>query len=203
MIFPPRLRAYRSVDALDKKVAFARLSQRLVDKRPRFQIAVIDDEEFTPLEGLRRHSYNINHLHDVSSIDELRRYDIILFDLIGVGMGLSTTMQGAHLIRETRKNFPEKIIVSYTGGGRPDLLETSIQFSDYIIRKDAGVEEWCHALDQAIEALANPAIVWKKLRHRLLDAGITPYQLAELEDLFVVKTLERFSLEFGRRLACE
>lgn len=99
MIFPPRLRAYKSVDELDKKVAFARLSQRLIDKRTQFQIAVIDDEEFLPLEGLRRHNYNINHLRDVSSIDELRRYDVVLCDLIGVGMGLSAAMQGAHLIR--------------------------------------------------------------------------------------------------------
>jgi len=112
-------------------------------------------------------------------------------------MVFSSTLQGAHIVREIKKSFPEKIIVVCTGGGRAELLEPSIQASDYFLKKDANVEEWCQVLDRSIEDLADPVMVWQKLRHRLLDVGITPYQLAELEDNFVDTTLrgEEFSID--------
>jgi hypothetical protein len=83
----------------------------------------------------------------------------VLCDLIGVGMGLSSTMQGAHIVGETKKSFPEKIIVAYTGGGSAELLEPSIQAADYFLKKDANVEEWCEVLDKSIEDLVNPVTV--------------------------------------------
>src|SRR5262245_36808370 len=193
----PRLRPYKSIDYLNKKLIFTTFSGRIIDKRSKFHIAVIDDEDFTPLENLLRHNYRIIHIRDVHSIDIMRSYHVVLCDLIGVGMNLSSTMQGAHLINEIKKSFPEKIIVAYTGGGRPELLEPSIQTADYFLKKDASVEEWCQILDKSIEDLANPVTVWKKLRHRLLDAGIAPYQLTELEDNFVTTTLrgEEYSVD--------
>jgi hypothetical protein len=44
-------------------------------------------------------------------------------------------------------------------------------------------------LDRAILDLANPATVWRKLRPQLLDAHVSPYQLAVLEDAFVRNVL--------------
>jgi hypothetical protein len=192
----PRLRAYKSVDSLEQKLLYASFSKRLIDNRSQFQIAVIDDEPFTPLESLRRNNYNITYLQDISAIDTLRRFSIVLCDLIGVGGALNPTLQGAHIIVETKKSFPEKIIVAYTGGGRQELLQPSIQAADYFLPKDANVEKWTDVLDAAIQDLANPATVWRKFRHRLLDTGVTPFQLAELEDIFVSKISrgEEFSL---------
>lgn len=168
-----------------------------MDNRRQFRIAVVDDEAFSPQESLARHNYDITYLRDIPSIERLKPFPIVLCDLIGVGTALSSTQQGAHVIVEAKKNYPEKIIVAYTGGGREELLQASIRAADYFIKKDASTEEWMEILDKAIEDLANPARVWRKLRHRLLDGGITPYQLAELEDSFVSKTLsgEAFSLE--------
>jgi len=140
-------------------------------------------------------------MNDIESIDSLFRYHIILCDLNGVGLNLSPTLQGAHLIHEIKKSYPEKIVVAYTGGeGSSGMLEKSIQYSDYYLVKDANVEEWQQTLDNAISDLANPATVWKKLRHRLLDAGLTPYKLAVIEDIFVKnsesgKTLSLSDLE--------
>jgi hypothetical protein len=135
---------------------------------------------------LRRHHYDIMHMKDVDSIDMLARFQIFLCDLNGVGISLSPTLQGAHIISELKNNYPEKVVIAYTGGGGPSgMLEKSIEYSDYNLAKDANVEEWQRILDLAINDLANPVIVWKKLRHRLLDAGLTPYKLALVEDIFV------------------
>jgi hypothetical protein len=105
-------------------------------------------------------------------------------DLIGIGARLSPTLHGAHVIEEIKKIYPEKIVIAYTGGAKQDLLSKAIPASDYYLPKDANVEQWCDQLDSSIKLLGNPVTVWKALRHRLLDAGVTPYQLAELEDLF-------------------
>jgi DNA-binding NarL/FixJ family response regulator len=144
---------------------------------------------FSPMEYLRRHGYDVTHFRDIDSLDSLSRYAIILCDLVGVGSRLSPTQQGAHVIEEIKKHYPEKVVIAYTGGARPDLLGRGIPASDYYLPKDANVEQWCESLDNSIRLLGNPVTVWKKLRHRLLDAGVTPYQLAELEDTFVRKVL--------------
>ena len=40
-------------------------------------------------------------------------------------------------------------------------------------------------LDGVIHDLANPAYVWKRLRPRLLEVGMTPIELTILEDKYV------------------
>ena len=62
--------------------------------------------------------------------------------------------------------------------------------ADHHLKKDANTEEWCDLLDMAISELSNPATVWKKSRHRLLDANVTPYELAVLEDTYVGNVLK-------------
>ncbi|WP_152426945.1 hypothetical protein [Paramagnetospirillum caucaseum] len=186
----PRFTPFKTVNDIEKRFTYENFSKCLVDGRSQFKIVVIDDETFTPIENLRRNNYDIVHMPDIHSIDALSKFNIVLCDLNGVGVSLNPTLQGAHIIAEIKKSYPEKIVVAYTGGGfQQDMIERSIQASDYFLRKDANVEEWCERLDTAISDLANPAIVWKKLRHRLLDAGLTPYKLAVVEDLFVEKTL--------------
>ena len=195
--WPLRIRPFRNVNELEDRLVLRSFSQRLIDNRSRFQIAVVDDESFGPLDVLRRHNFTIQHLRDVSSIDQLIRYHIVLCDLVGVGLELHPTLQGAQIISEVKKSYPEKVLVAYTGGGHKELIEKSLQFSDYYLPKDAGIEDWCRILDEAIRDLANPATVWRKFRHRLLDAGVTPYQLAQIEDRFVRKSLagKEFSVQ--------
>jgi DNA-binding NarL/FixJ family response regulator len=102
---------------------------------------------------------------------------------------MNPSMQGAHLISEIKKNFPQKYVLAYTGGAQGAILERSIQIADDYLKKDVDIDDWCDHLDNAIEILANPAKIWRQVRHRLLDAGISPYQLAVLEDTFVRNAL--------------
>ena len=179
----------RTVEYVERELNLRNFSQRLTEKRVRFPILVIDDEEFTPIDFLRRHKYNITHIPDAPNIDVATSYPIVLCDIVGVGRSLSPNNHGAQLIAEIKKSFPEKIVIAYTGGATSPLLELSIQSADRYLKKDAPVEEWCQILDDAILELANPAAVWKKFRHRLLRAGASPYQLAVLEDAFATHVL--------------
>ena len=66
----------------------------------------------------------------------------------------------------------------------------SIQIADKFTQKDTSIENWCELLDSGARSVVHPAIIWKKHRHRLLDKGITPFQLACLEDSLVRALLD-------------
>jgi DNA-binding NarL/FixJ family response regulator len=185
-----RIRKFLSVSDLEKELSLRNFHQRIIDNRSRFPVVVIDDKPFTPIEFLRRHNYHITHLFDVNQIDAVARFPIVLCDLLDVGSSLNPNLQGAGVIQEIKKSYPEKIVVAYTGGGPSPLVEKAIAIADGYLKKDASIDEWCEVLDDAISSQANPATVWRKVRLRLLDAAITPYELAVLEDAFTRNAIE-------------
>jgi DNA-binding NarL/FixJ family response regulator len=183
----------RSVDDLEPKLRRLNLGGRIVDNRAKFPIVLIDDKDFTPINNLQRYNFNITHFSDIQSIDVVSRYPVILCDLLGVGLSFGPRLQGTQVIREIKKNFPDKFVIAYTGGGSSEVSEAAISFADQYLKKDADLEDWCEILDTANTHISNPVTVWRKLRHTLLDAGATPYQVARLEDSFVQNVLGRLS----------
>jgi hypothetical protein len=100
--------------------AFRSLSNK--DKRAQVKIGVVDDQVFTPQvftpkSNLENSGYKIDYLGDISSVDKIAPYHITLCDLQGVGTALDAKKQGAFIIREIKRNYPEKFVVAYTGGG--------------------------------------------------------------------------------------
>ena len=115
------------------------------------KIAVVDDERFAPLANLRANHYRIQELGDVADITAARDYAIVLCDLHGVGTALNPGAQGAHLIREIKKHYPEKFVIAYTGASPPSLISRSARDNaDAMIKKDSNIEDWIDALDRAI-----------------------------------------------------
>ena len=180
-----KLRSFKSVADLDKLVRTRRAQEAIIQLRPKLRIAVIDDQDFSPLDNLQNHQFNITPYKDVPSFDILQGYQIIMVDLQGVGRRLNPTLQGAHVIREIRKNYPDKFVIAYTGGAAQELLAPSIELADRFTQKDTSIENWTELLDGVIYDLANPAYVWMRLRPRLLEIGMTPIELAILEDKYV------------------
>jgi CheY-like chemotaxis protein len=149
-------------------------------------IIVIDDQPFEPGNNLRSNHYNISQLQDLQNVTEVDLHPIVLCDLQGVGAKLHTDLQGAHLIREIKKHFPEKVIIAYTAISKNTNMSKIAQANaDLFLKKDAPLEDWIDALDGAIQNVTDPVYMWKKFRKRLLDTGMTPYQLTKLENAFV------------------
>ena len=150
----------------------------LCDLRKSIEILVIDDEEFKPERNLRNLDFNLTVFKDISRVEQVKNYDIILCDVNGVGLELSDLTQGAFLIDEIKKNYKSKIVISYTAGSQSsELVFLARQYSDGDIRKDAPIEDWRNLLDDFIENLSNPIYQWKRERLQLLDNGM------ELNDL--------------------
>jgi len=172
------------IEDLEGDFNAAKFDQRISEMREKYPIVVIDDKDFTPAQNLRNYRFQITHFRDFQNLDSLTKFPIILCDLQGVGMSLSPDLQGAEVIREIKKDYPEKYVVAYTSQGSSETTEVARSFADSFLKKDANPEEWRDLLDKAISEVSNPIEVWKKARIRLLDVGVTPLQVALLEDIF-------------------
>lgn len=184
-----RLLSYCQIGDLERQERLGSLrSDR--EKRGLIPIAVIDDEPFAAQQTLSNNGYDVRLLGDIKNLDEVTPFNIILCDLQGVGRHLDATNQGAYLIDEIKRNSPEKFVIAYTGGsGDPTIVSKANQAADTFIRKDAPVEEWRDKLDDYIDRLTNPTIVWRRQRDALVRKNIPTLDILKMEDSFVKSIL--------------
>ncbi|WP_201860780.1 response regulator [Microvirga soli] len=177
---------YRTINDIEASISVKRAQKGKLHLRKVVPIVVIDDQPFEPGNNLQNHGYQITHVRDVKTLAEIERYPVILCDLQGVGTQLSEENQGAHLIREIKTHYPDKVVIAYTGIAKnKTMTRVAQQSADYFLKKDADIDQWLTALDQAVDKVTDPVRVWKEFRKRMLDAGLTPLQLAKLESAYV------------------
>jgi len=194
------VKPFRTIEEVERRNIPKTVAGRISHLREIIRILVIDDQPFAPEDNLRSNGFNIVSTREIASIDQVAPFPIVMIDLLGVGLNFNPKLQGAHLITQVKRNFPEKYVIAYSGGARLELLAPSLEIADKFAQKDIRVDEWCDLLDDAILQIADPAKTWKKLRHRLLDSGITSIQVAHLEDE-LVSTLLGKSNDLQRRMA--
>lgn len=155
--------------------------------RKSVDILVIDDKPFSAEVNLKNSGFKITVLRDIQQIIEVVDYSIILCDVNGVGVALSEETQGAYVIEEIKKIYPEKIVIAYTAGSTiSKIVQRAKSVADGYLKKDASIEDWRDMLDDKITILADPVITWKKLRLRLLSRDIELSDLMELERLYLI-----------------
>lgn len=149
------------------------------------QIAVIDDQAFPKAEALRNHGFNIIELGDIKSVDQVAAYPIVVCDIRGVGQALRSDLEGAHLISEIRKSYPDKFLVTYSGAQFDITYNESLRSVDASIAKDASTEQWVSVLERGLERVTNPKERWVRLRRTLLDRGVEIHEVFSLEQKFI------------------
>lgn len=161
------------------------------ERRGKVPIAVIDDEPFAAQQTLTNHGYDIRQIGDIKNLSEIDDFNVILCDLRGVGRNFDNKNQGAYLIDEIKRNHPEKFVIAYTGGAQDDdMARRANRSADVFLRKDADIEEWRDKLDEFIDRLCNPIIVWRRQRDALVRNNVSTMDILKLEDAFV-RTIER------------
>lgn len=175
-----------NIDNLDREIKIHQGQSDPMSKRKTAKICVIDDNMFPKIETLIGNGYDVTFLGDVNSITRADPYSIVLCDLQDVGTYLNEDEQGAHLIREIKKQYPFKEVIAYTGAMRSlKISKEAEKYADIFLKKDAPISEWIKVLDSSIDKATNPVFFWKKWRHRLLDIGVSPFELSVMEDIFV------------------
>jgi DNA-binding NarL/FixJ family response regulator len=175
----------KSIDDLNASETLKNWNQVKSRSKENVSILVVDDEDFSPLEPLKKNGFNIISLKDIDNISQIEPFSVVLYDLQGIGLSLNMEMQGAHLIRETKKRYPEKYVIAYTGGASDQRVHRAITEADLYVPKDKSISDWVDLLSNAVDEVTNPVIVWKKFRYKLLEKGLLPFQITILEDAFV------------------
>lgn len=174
-----------------KKLSALRVSlQDSAHLKRNTQIAVIDDQAFPKADALRNHRFNVIELGDIKSVDQVAAYSIVVCDIRGVGQSLSSDLEGAHLIAEIRKTFPDKFLVTYSGAQFDITYNESLRGVDASIAKDASTEQWVATLERGLEKVTNPRERWIRLRRTLLDRGLEIHEVFSLEQKFI-KAIEK------------
>ena len=186
------LNSYKSALEIRDYAKQNRLSKNQADLRGAVKIGVIDDEKFIAFGSLKAHGYDVIELPDISRIDDVADFDIILCDLMGVGKHFDAKAGGGSIIREVKKNFPTKFVIAYTGA-RANSTEAILaqKNCDFFVKKDADMEEWTKTLDECVEHLLDPYLMWLDARQALLDAETDIRDVVRFEHSYVKAVIDR------------
>lgn len=167
------------------------------DRRSAVSIAVIDDQPFAPQTNLQAYGYSISQIGDIKSLSEVAQYPLVLCDIMGVGRHFDSKLQGASLISEIKKNFPEKIVIAYTGAALNDRsVKVAADRSDRILKKDVDIDDWVDALDDATRQAVDPYVIWNRVRARFVEMGVDTKDIIILEDAYV-DAVQKKDISFG------
>lgn len=166
------------------------MSFRPESQRGSFKIAVIDDDDFVYEGKLRKLGFNIDKYDDITNLEMVSAYNIIISDIKGVGKHFNSEFEGAFLLYELKKKYPFKAFAAYTSSSYDIRINTFLAGIE-IIKKDSSIELWSEAIDSLISSVSNPKLVWNKMRKSLLDKDVSLLELERLEDEFVDRILNR------------
>mgnify|MGYP003044278137 FL=1 len=158
-------------------------------RRSDVKIAIIDDEPIEIMDILKSHKFNIDLIPKIESINILGEYDIIICDIHGVGEAFSKEFQGAYLVKEIYKQYPFKIIISYTGITYDARYNEYLKHAEFSLKKDVSSEDFVEKLDAAISLIQDPVHRWNKIKNYLVENDIQTYEIALIEDDFVRRLL--------------
>ena len=182
----------------DIKISDTVRNERIHDLRKKTDVLVIDDEKFEPKEFLEGNNYRLTSKTDIDNVKDVSEYPIILCDIRGIGKKMSSSFEGAFLIKEIKENYPEKIVIAYTASQYDPSYNVYLQRADNILSKSLSTEEWLDVLDKYIFQAADPVYQWKILRDRLIILDIPLLDIAKLEDAFVKSFLKEEFTSFEK-----
>ena len=171
------------------------IGMRQLKDRSSVHMIIIDDEPFPYTDVLRMHGFTIEQFHDLETLDSLSAYDVVLCDVQGVGTKFNQELQGAYLVKEIRKKYPFKIIISYTAYESDARYTALLKNADISIRKGESIDVWVDKLDYAISSVCDIEEQWAKTRNYLLDIKVPLFQVVLLENEIVSRIQKKKGFE--------
>ena len=156
------------------------------------EIAVLDDNPFEPKDALVNHKFRITELGpDIRSLDQVSTYPIIVCDVAGVGRAFGSKLEGAHLVSEIHKAFPDKFLIGYTGQTHSVATTNALTAADRRMAKDESIEAWIKNLEAGMDEVVNPRNRWIRMRRALLARGVELFDVFLLEQAFIKAVKQR------------
>lgn len=119
----------------DIKIPETVRKERIQDLRKKTDVLVIDDEGFEPKEFLESNNYRLTSKTDIDNVKDVSEYSIILCDIRGIGKRISSSYEGAFVIKEIKDNYPEKAVIAYTASQYDPSYNAYLQRADEVVQK--------------------------------------------------------------------
>jgi hypothetical protein len=143
-------------------------SDLLVDRNG-IKIAIIDDMDVPYLDMLRNSGYNVKHYKDIEDFEILKSYSVIICDIRGVGKSFGSKLEGAYIIKEIRKLYPEKYIIAMSSAVYKINVAKIIDVADDKIVRDTELDQVINSVDKAVCIMRSNRQKWLRLREHLLN----------------------------------
>ena len=118
------------------------LSRTLLQERDKYRIVFIDDQNPPLIKAIEKHGFDLTHFQDISNVNEIKKYDIVICDIQGVGKSFGSEFEGGHLIKEIRLNYPLKYLIAYSGKSFDMRYNQFFKLSDNVAMKQADITDW-------------------------------------------------------------
>lgn len=182
-----RLKTVGDLDSVVKKMD----SRPIGSLREGVRILAIDDRGFPPKMNLEPNGFkNIDFRPNIDAIEDVKNYQIILVDLNGVGSHLNESLQGAHIIKQTKLLYPHIQIIAFSGEFGSNLKPIAEEYADKFLAKTADIDLWCDTLDKFTRIALNPKHPWEKALAHLHQIGTSNIDMALMEHYYVVSVLD-------------
>lgn len=164
----------------------------MAEAKLQVEIAVLDDNPFEPKEALLHHKFRITELGpDIRSLDQVSTFPIIVCDVAGVGRAFGSNLEGAHLVNEIRKTYPDKFLIAYTGQTHSVATANALTAADKRMAKDESIESWIKNLEVGMDEVVNPRNRWIRMRRALLERRVELFDVFKLEQAFIKAVNQR------------
>ncbi|WP_282296165.1 hypothetical protein [Stenotrophomonas sp. PS02289] len=162
------------------------------------KIAVIDDNPFLKAGALAAHNFQLAELGDIRRIDQVSEYPIVVCDIRGVGLEFGSPLEGAHVLAEIRKLYPDKFLVAYSGTESDMSYNDLLRAVDVSVPKDAHTEVWVSVLEDGLKKIGDPFNRWIRFRTQLSQRGVDASEIYRLEQAFLKSIDKRDSSIFEK-----
>ena len=161
-----------------------------IDDKPHrelIKLAVIDDEGFIKDELSRLNFDNIRIFEKFTDLKDFANYNVILCDIKGIGQNIDSNLDGIAVARDLKKNYPEKIVLQYSGQSVNDYDPKFYQnmVIDGFVEKSQSSKQLADELDKYCSIFWNPYSAWKYIEKTLRDLNIENINIAKFENLYV------------------
>lgn len=150
-----------------------------------YEIAIIDDNPFGKAEVLRAHGFRLAETGDIRRVEQIASYAVVVCDIRGVGQAFGGVLEGAHLLSEIRKKYPDKFLIAYSGAESNMAYNDSLRTVDISIPKDSQTEVWVQNLERGLHEVGDPFKRWIRFRAQLAERGLDAYELFKLEQKYI------------------
>lgn len=114
------------------------------------RILFIDDQEFDLLESIKQEGWRVNHIKDLDKFDNtlLKDAHIICVDVLGIGEKLNYKDGGLGLVKDIKKEYPNKKIILYSSVASHDIFDEAIDLVDRKVHKDGKLYPFLNAIEE-------------------------------------------------------